>query len=290
MNKPPKIYLYLLASLSFSLIFASAAHAQLSGKGDAWKTVMQEGEGKLYLPYYETPGIVYEDENGEVKGVCVDILKDFSSYIKQKYKKEVRLEFVRHERDFSKFLEHIRQAPSGVIGVGNVTITPERKRAMRFTPAYMSNLTLLLTHREVESLHALRNLEQKFNGFKAVIIEGSTHADYIQQIREKHYPSLRVQYVASGAEVINVLKQEPKAFTIIDFTEYFYAVKNNLPIKNHLTSFDLPKEELGMIMPLDSDWYPLWQEFLSEEYKNSVAYRKIINKNLGSAFVKLMDQ
>jgi hypothetical protein len=47
-------------------------------------------------------------------------------------------------------------------------------------------------------------------------------------------------------------------------------------------------EELGFIMAKHTDWDIPMKEFLTIEYRNSVAYRKIISENLGATFMNLV--
>ena len=159
---------------------------------------------------------------------------------------------------------------------------------MGFSPAYMKNPMVLLTHNSAPSLSDLSEIRTKFQGFSAETITGSTHVKYINQIKENYYPDLKISYTTGGAIILNKLKSDTRLFTVLDFTEYFDAVKNRMPVKRHAVELG-EAEKLGFIMARNSDWGPLWNEFLTQEYLTSIRYRKIIAENLGHAFLSLLN-
>lgn len=273
--------------LIFCILMSAAAFSQ-KYKGDSWAKIRQNGSGTLSCVYYETPGLVYKDpETGKMKGVCVDILNDFASFVQNKYGKKITIRFVGQEQVFTNFLNESLKSPN-VIGIANVSITPERKKYMAFSPAYMKNPMVLLTHNSAPTLNSLSEIRTKFQGFSAETITGSTHVKYINNIKENYYPDLQISYTTGGAIILDKLQRDTRLFTVLDFTEYFDAVKKRMPVKRHAVEMGEP-EELGFIMARNNDWRPLWDEFLSQEYLTSIRYRKIIADNLGHAFLSLLN-
>ena len=114
--------------LCLILTFSTASIAQ-KYKGDSWAKVNAEGAGTLACVYYETPGLIYKDpSSGQMKGVCADILSDFKDFVKNKYGKEITIRYVGQEQIFTNFLNESLKSPH-VLGVANVSITTERKKA-----------------------------------------------------------------------------------------------------------------------------------------------------------------
>lgn len=254
--------------------------------GDSWSTVRSNGSGTLACIYYPTPGLVFE-ENGQVKGVCVDILDDFKEYVKSKYGKTVNIKFVGKETVWTQFLDKTLKS-NNALGVANVTITNERKRTMKFSPAFMQNPLIFLTHSSAPDISSAEQIGSQFAGFTPLVIEGSTHEPIMKNLQSQYFPSLNIAYTNSGIETLKQIESNPKTFSILDFTEYFDAVRNKAPIKRQNIDVGGPQEQLGFIMPMNSDWQPLWNEFLTQEYKQSVAYKKIIAANLGNAFLSML--
>ena len=73
----------------------------------------------------------------------------------------------------------------------------------------------------------------------------------------------------------------------MDFTEYLGEVKSNTNIKRQAINlnYNVP---LGFIMSKKSDWDVLFNEFLTENYRNSLQYKKSITANLGANFMSLV--
>ncbi|MBL0741786.1 substrate-binding periplasmic protein [Chryseolinea lacunae] len=253
--------------------------------GDSWADVKANGKGTLTIVYYEQPGLVFKD-NGQMKGVCVDIIADFAKFVQEKYNKTVTVNYAGQESEFSGFLKIAQNTPN-ILGVTNTSITDERKKIMKFTPPFMTTQLVLLTNQNAPTLTNLKDLPKVFAGFSALVITGSTHVKYAEKIKKQYSPELNITLAPSSESVIKSLSTNNKIFSILDFTEYVGVVRKKLPIKRH--DVDLGNaEELGFIMSKSSDWDGLWKEFLTEDYRKGVRYKRIIADNLGSTFLNLV--
>lgn len=270
--------LYLFTIL---VLFYSSGHAQ-----DSWSKAKAAGNGTLSVIYYPQAGLIYKDTDGKMKGLCVDLLNEFTNHIQTKYGKKVTVNFMKEERNFSEFLSAVQSTPN-LLGVTNVTITEDRKKVMKFTPPFMTNPIVMITHKDAPVLTDLNEINTKLNGYTAEVISGSTHVKHMERIKKENMPSLRIQYNNSGSVILDNIMKNPKLFTILDFTEYMDANRRQLPVKRQ--NVDITKaEELAFVMHLNSDWDVLWKEFLTDEYKATVKYRKMIVDHLGAAFLTVL--
>lgn len=254
--------------------------------GDSWEKVKAQG-GTLTVVYCEQPGLIYKNiATGKVEGVCADILDDFAAFVKKNYGKTLSINYAMKEQNFSKFLSITQHTPD-IMGISNVTITEERKKILKYTPAFMSNLVVLLTHKDAPSISSLTQIPTVLNGYTAKVLAGSTHGKTIEKIKKENAPNLKISYANSGVEIMNMLTESASIFTVLDFTEFINASRKQLPIKRHNVNVGTT-EELGFIMSKQSDWDKPWNEFLTIEYRKSVRYRKIIVDNLGANFLNMM--
>jgi ABC-type amino acid transport substrate-binding protein len=267
------------------MLLATATFAQ-KYKGDSWAKVKASG-GTLTLIYYEQPGLIYKDATtGKMKGVCADILDDFAKFVQDKYGKKLTINYAGQEQVFPTFLS-ITQTTPNIMGVTNVTVTDERKKILKFTPSFMSNPVVMLTHKDAPSIASVTEIGTALAGYSAKVITGSTHVKVIEKIKKENVPSLKVTYANSGGDILKELSGGPKFFTVLDFTEYIDATRRQLPVKRQSINFGAA-EELAFIMGKQTDWETPWNEFLTMEYRKGVRYRKIIVDNLGANFLGIL--
>jgi ABC-type amino acid transport substrate-binding protein len=268
-----------------SVLLATTGFSQ-KYKGDSWAKVKVSG-GTLTVIYYEQPGLIYKDANtGSIKGVCAAILDDFAKFVKTKYGKELTINYAGQEQVFPNFLSITQNTPN-ILGVTNVTVTEERKKILKFTPSFMSNPVVMLTHKDAPAITNAAEIGTLLKGYSAKVISGSTHVRVVEKIKKENVPGLKVTYANSGGEILKELSNGPKFFTVLDFTEYIDATRRQLPVKRQSINFG-EAEELAFIMAKQTDWDQPWNEFMTMDYRKSVRYRKIIVDNLGAKFLGIL--
>jgi ABC-type amino acid transport substrate-binding protein len=273
------------AAIPFLILLMCYTFGQAQLKGDSWQKTKGSGKGTITVVFYEQPGLI-QQVDGEMKGVCVELLSEFKAFVKKKYDKDVEINYAHQEKEFSKFLKTVQNTPN-ILGVTNTSVTEERKKIFKFTPPYMATPLVFLTNEKAPPLRNLADLSKVYKGYTAEVITGSTHVSHIEKIRKEHYPDLNITYALSSESVIKNLSTNPKLFSILDFTEYVGVVRKNLPIKRQ--EVDLGNyEDLAFIMSRQSDWDVVWNEFLTPEFRKSPTYKKIIKENLGSTFINLV--
>ncbi|MFQ3215489.1 MAG: hypothetical protein ACI9XJ_000091 [Marivirga sp.] len=281
-----KIYLKFIAII---LLYCNQLIGQnLSGDNFAQANVSKKAT--VTFAYVETPGFVYKDQSGKLTGVCVDIMNDFTVYVRQNYGIQMNARFVGNGSSFRAMFDGVKKGSKGVFGLGNITVTEARKSEIKFSPSFITNFAILVTNSEVPALDAMSDLPQKFNGFTAYTAKGTLNEKRINRIKSEYYPELKISYVNSSPEVLSKVLGDKKSFSFLDLAFYLDAVKGRAPLRRHQVG-DEGSEDFAFIMPLSSDWQPIIQEFFEANggYKNSTEYKKILVNHLGLSAVKLLD-
>jgi ABC-type amino acid transport substrate-binding protein len=270
------------------ILLSVVSQATFSQKldGDSWAHAKRSGSGILTVVYSQQFGLIFKDKDGQVKGVCVDILSDFARFLRTQHGTTLTIKYAAEIPAFSEFLSTAQNTPH-ILGVTNTTITEERKKTLKFSPAYMSNRQVMLTSNKAPSITSLKELPTKFPDFTAQVIKGSTQVKYVEKIKTDYMPALKITTEENGPDIIKNLTGNAKAFTIIDFTEFVEVVHRKLPIKRQMVDVG-DVEELGFIMSKQTDWDIPLKEFLTTDYRNSIGYKKIITENLGATFMSLV--
>lgn len=270
----------------FSVLFlfgTATSFAQSVAEGDSWKNVSQNGSGKLSIIYYECPKLI-EEVNGKPKGVCVDVLNDFVQYIKSKYNKTVEITYAAKENDFGKFLKTVKSS-NNIIGVSNTTINEERKAEMKFSPYYLKTPLIVLTNKSAPNFNTMKELADA--GLSGQVEKETSYAAFMEKLKSGEFSKLTIQYQPTTPAVLQELSASNKYFSVMDFTEYLGEVKSNPNIKRQPINLN-NNVPLGFIMSKRSDWDVLFNEFLTETYRNSISYKKSVSGNLGANFMSLV--
>ncbi|MEP5612310.1 MAG: transporter substrate-binding domain-containing protein [Cyclobacteriaceae bacterium] len=273
--------LVLLAHLPFLL------SAQL--RGDTYSKARQTKSAKFYYVYDGVPGFVDKDASGEVKGLLVDIMRGFESYVRASKGISVSVEFVQvPDKDFKIFMSEVKNGSGGVFGLSNVSIKEERKKDYLFSPAYMNNVSVLISNAKTPTLTNLDDLNTRFAGKKAYSVASSTYYDRLDDLRKNYYPSMEIISLPSVNEVMSMVTENNDAFAVIDLNYYLEALKSKKSIKRHSVG-DKGEDKFGVIMPLSNDWEPLIKEFFDGGFIGGTDYRLLITDNLGKGALRLIE-
>lgn len=277
--------LFQFSVFAFLLMCFTDASAQL--KGDTYAAAKSKGTANWVLTYAEAPGFASK-RNGAMSGITVDLMNEFKKYVEQKHGIQVNMSYeAKDPNNFTLFLDEVKKGQGGVFGLSNTTITEARKKEYKFSPPYITNIGMILTHNSVPTVNDISEIGEKFAGMTAVTIKNSTNEKIIKEIKAKHFPGMTIEYVPSFGEAMQKIINDPKKFANVDFTYYFEAIQNRLPVKRH-PGGDQSSEQFGIIMPKSNDWAPLLEEFMNS-FVGSVEYKKIVANNLGQSAMKFLD-
>lgn len=269
------------------LLVVAVASAQ-NHSGDSWADVKASKTGTISLAYVETPSFVYKDKSGNLTGICVDIMNDFVEWVNTNKAVKVSSKFVGDGSSFKAMYEKTKAASGGVFGLGNVTITEERKKEVKFSPPIITNNAILVTQPSVPTLAKLEDIPKTFADFTAYTAKGTLNEKRISDLK-KYYPGMKIATTTTSQETLEKVFADPKGFAYLDLAFYIEAVQLKKPVKRHPVG-DKSAEQFGIVMPSNSDWSPLFEEFFKANggYTNSKKYKTTLIKHLGESGVKLL--
>lgn len=256
--------------------------------GDTWAQVKSAGKGTISFAYVETPSFVYKDDAGKLTGICVDITSDFIEWVNKTKGVSLQSKYVGDGANFKGMYDKVKVSTGGVFGLGNITITEERKREVKFSPPFITNFAILITQNNVPTLAKLEDISTTFSKLTAYTAKGTLNEKRILELK-KYYPAMKVVTLDTSPEVYQKVFSDPNAFSYLDLAFYLKAVSERKSVKRHPVG-DKAAEQFGFIMPMNSDWLPLLEEFFKADggYTNSQQYKSILQKHLGETGVKLL--
>lgn len=274
----------LIVNLLLSTITVS--NAQL--KGDSFEEAKKSKSANLVYTFSKTPGFIYSTGGSQYAGICVDIMEKFEQYVKSKYGVTIKSRFqLAPDDNFTRMLASVKSANGGVFGLGNITITESRKRMYNFSPAFINNISLLISNKSVTTLSKMEDMAIVFKGMTAYTVKGSTNEIEFFRWKKSYFPEMKISYVGSFSDAVDKVANDSKAFTNVDFTYYLDAVKAKRSVKRHIAGSS-NSEEFGIIMPKSNDWSPVLAEFMNSGFLAGGEYKAIIRKHLGESAIKLL--
>lgn len=278
----------LIISLA-ATVYACGGKADRSGfSGDPWPDVKERGKGTLTALYVPADGFAYLDDDGRLTGVTVELLRLFTEFVSEKHGVDIKLDFIR-EDNWRTFYQRIVHAGDGIIGMGNVTITEERRSELAFSPPYMTNIASLITHRDAPPLPRLEDLETVLGGLTALAFEGTLHEKRLRDLAEQYYPDVKFRMAGSNDEIIELMSSSDRYFAYIDLYNYWRAADRGLPLQRHKAA-DEAAEQFGYIMPLQTSWLSVIQEFFEHDggIMSRPGYREIMETHLGTRLAEIL--
>lgn len=257
-------------------------------QGDSWPEVKARGSGTLTAVYVPAEGFAGYAADGSLTGVTVELLRAFGGYLSEHHGVELSFSFVRQDH-WRTFYQDIVDAGDGVIGMGNVTITEQRRSELAFSPPYMTNIASLITHSDAPELSELAHLESTLGGRTALAFEGTLHEERLRSLTRRYYPEAAVALANSNDEIIEQVGSDDRFFAYIDLYNYWRAVERGHKLRRHEVA-DQAAEQFGYIMPLNTTWEPVLHAFFEHNggLENSELYRLIMREHLGERLADIL--
>lgn len=271
------------------LSFVALAGFAQGYSGDTWAQAKTKGSATITVTYVETPSFVYKDESGTHTGICIDIMNDFIKWANESKKIKINAVYMGDGSNFRGMYDKVKASAGGVFGLGNITITEERKREVKFSPPFITNIAFLITQNGVTTLTKLEDLKATFGKLTAYTAKGTLNEKRINDLKKKYNPDMTIVQTGTSQEAFEKLISDSNGFAYLDLAFYLEAVSMRKPVKRHAVGDQLA-EKFGFIMPMGSDWSQVLDEFFAANggYTNTAQYKAILRKHLGETGVKLL--
>lgn len=247
----------------------------------------EAGEAELAFFFVPSSGFAYRDDGGSLTGVTVELLRGFAAWVARTEGIEVEVQWI-EEPLWADFYGYVRDSEGGAFGIGNVTITEARGEELDFSPPYLQNIAVLVTHEDVPELASMSAIGEAFAGLTALRYPGTLHEARLLRIRDTEYPELAFREIASNDELVEGLAAGPATFGYIDIYNYWRAREAGQPLRRHPVGDDAA-ETFGIILPNDSDWTPLLAAYMNEiGGAEGATLDRLLRQHLGEELADLL--
>src|SRR5438045_8732263 len=118
-------------------------------------------------------------------------MNDFVKFVNEKKGVKLTSKFVGEGESFKGMYDKVKASSGGVFGLGNVTITEERKREVKFSPPFISNVASLVTQTSVPALSKMEDMATTFAGLTAYPAKGTLNEKRNNEMKKKHVAGLK---------------------------------------------------------------------------------------------------
>lgn len=253
-----------------------------------WHSVAEDGQGLMTVLYVPAEGFAFKEDNGKPTGFTVALLEDFTRFLALEYNIMLELNFKQID-DWTEFYNTVTESPDGTIGMGNVTITEERRQELSFSPPYMTNIASLISHTARSPVTDPKEMSPVFSGLNALAFKGTLHEERLRDLVDRYHPTAEIEFASSNDEIIRKVGDSDSYFAYIDIYNYWRAIEHNAEIQRH-ENFDEAAEQFGYIMPLSTSWEQVLTEYFEQNggLLLSERYREIMTEHLGKGLTDLL--
>jgi signal transduction histidine kinase len=275
--------------LSKVLLFLLLTGAFSQGIAQSWETVNRKHAGKITIYWYESRPFVYQTPQG-MAGIEFEVLQNFKTYLRQKYKADVTLEWKKSE-SFGALCDIIRSRKNAnVLGASAFSITDERRQTMSFSPAYMSDITVMLTSANIPIADSPEAFYKSLPSLKAITIEETTYETELFRLRNTSGIDFPITYIHSSENILRTLARTDSAFGFIDLPVYMLLFNEDPSLKvNRQNILTIKREGYGIAYPQNSDWgEPLTEYFNDPKFKSEL--EKIIARHIDTDLYRFVEK
>ena len=277
----------LIYCLIFSGLMLSSRISLGQQKGDSFAAAKKSQKANLVYVHANVNGFAKTSGSGAT-GLLLDIMEDFEEYVNNKYGIAFNVKYVAaKDNDFKMFLEEVKNSNGGVFGLSNTSIKEERKKFLQFSPAYLNNISVLVSNASFSTLSSLDNISKEFDGKTGYGVESTTNYARMMEVKDSKFPAMKITSVNSSKEIISNSIQDKNGFGFVDIHYYLEALNAGEAIKRHAVG-DKTGDKFGIIMPLDSDWAPILKEYLDSGVLESPDYRQAVISHLGKGALRML--
>jgi signal transduction histidine kinase/ABC-type amino acid transport substrate-binding protein len=254
------LFAFLILLISFTI----------SAQPSSWKTTLVKGKGTITIYWHGSEPFIFYDENGNLTGLEYDVFEGFADYLKQTHNIDLTINWVKAEA-FSETFDLIKnEKASGFFGCSAFSITDNRKQEVDFSAPYLSDISVLISNKNIPIVANESEFKSVFSGLTAITIKGTTYEKYLKEISQRLGTNFKLEYIPSSQNILKTLALRENAFAFIDLPIYLTNLKNN-PELHVLRQnvFPIKSEGYGFIMTKNSDWRQPFSNYLNSSYFNA---------------------
>ncbi len=265
---------------TFLFLIPSLAMSQTWGQAQNSKTAT------LDVYWFTSVPFIYE-EQGQLKGLEYDLLMAFTEYLKETRGVELSTRWVEAE-SFHSILDIMKNPEKpNILGASAFSITEDRKQYLKFSEAYLPDITVLVTGQGTLIARTYQELKEMLDGRVAVTIKGTNYENLLRNLKDHLNIDFETLHIHSDQNILDNISVSANRFGFIDLPIYLMLIKKGGDLTRQ-NLYNVRGTGYGVTMPKLSDWQTPFNQFLSDpRYQEKVGL--IISRYLGAELYEFIE-
>jgi signal transduction histidine kinase len=258
----------------FAFYFFFIAHNGIAQS--SWHETKSSGKGTIKIYWDESKPFIFREENGKMGGIEAEIIDGFKKYLKIKYNTELTINWV-EAKSFDNTYASIRyKKENGSFGASAFSITPARLQEIDFSPPYMSDISVLISSKNVPIVKNLEEFNKVFSNLTAITIKQTTYEHDLLKMKHQGNLPFKIQYIPSHENILRTIEKLDNSFGFIDLPVYMMLFNRDPSINiKRQNLFPIKREGYAFIHPKNSDWSVVLKNYFDDSIFKS-NHEKII--------------
>ena len=237
---------------------------------------------RVKLHYLNREPFFFSTEN-KFQGIEKEIIDQFADWARTRKNTHLVFEYVAHP-DFNSLILKCKEEKDAFLGSGTVTIKDERSKFFHFSPPYLKNISILISHPGAGRLDG-KNL-------KAAAVKNSVHQSHLNELIQTRGLQAESILIENQLQLPDLIHSDSTVIGYMDLLNYWSFV-NQHPDK-HLKihrSASRDHEAFGFICKQQSELAELLDAFFSAGFGFTATrkYDAILKKYLGNEVMSAVE-
>ncbi|WMN06074.1 ATP-binding protein [Marivirga arenosa] len=273
-------YLFLLSF--FTLNLSSYSQEDIS-----WAEAKEKKSASLDLHWYISKPFIYLNSHQNLEGLEVEIIESFKTYVKEEYEVDLQLNW-KESKSFYDIIKNTSNTNKpNSFGVSAFSITNKRKEIVKFSSSYLPDVAVLVSSKGTPIVRTLDGINKMMKEMTAVTIKGTTYEQLLIDIKRQLNLDFNTLYIKSDKNILEEISKADDRFGFIDLPIYLMLIKQGESLTRQ-NFFTIKGDGYGFIMPKNSDWSIIFDEFIQNP-KTTTQLARITSKYLGPELYNFID-
>jgi len=261
------------------LMLLPRAHGQLPS--NTWSEVKENGSGTLVVAYSENSPFIYNDAQGKLAGIELEIMEEFVRFMDEKYRVKLALEY-EHLYNFESLIDTLKHSQRPILGIASISSLEERKKDFKISDPYMPDIEIIISSGAFGSVSSLGEFADMVKNNRAITVTNSTFERNILELQTNYFPEIQIDYVRHVDFLIETISNADNAWGYVSLPNYLSYYKQGKGIIRQ-RFFMVENPGLSIATTLTSDWDEVLDAFIKDR-RFKPMLDQLIEKYLGKAF------